>query len=303
MNCAADEDRSRVLCGCGIDIGTSLSKIVAARPGEELVFTLLKNNNCQDVVDYVMGMGMQFCGVTGGGALEFKHRLHHLREIGTAAVPDVFCTNEFASWGTGVIKLLPTSSGIKLPYLLGSIGTGTSILLVNGYSITRVGGSALGGGTILGLGRAVRPGCSFEEICELASQGKRCKVDLLLRDIYAPGEVCLAGNVTASNFGRLSGDNCPQAAAPDVMAGIMGLVGENIALIASGLMNTASTRNIVYAGTTLRHNPALCEVLIQAGKLLNHNVIILERGEFTGAVGAYQLGLSNWETDSDQFLP
>ena len=282
------------LRGCGIDIGGSLTKIAVVYPGEELIFNLLPEHNCQQVVDYVLKLGVQFCGVTGSGASEFKLRLRNLEEAGQERIPQVFCVNEFVAWGTGVGKLLPTSSGVELPYLLGSIGTGTSILLVNGFTITRVGGTALGGGTICGLGRLLWPGRTFEELCQLAERGKRSKVDLLLQDIYAPGQVGISGHTTASNFGRLASESVPRPPDSDLMAGIMGMVGENISLIASGFMPLARTHTIVYAGSTLRHNPALERVLTESAQLLNHRAVILERGEFTGAVGAYQLGLSSW---------
>lgn len=284
------------LCGCGLDIGGTLTKIAIARPGEELVLTFLKNYSCEEVLGHVINLGVQFCGVTGRGASEFRHRARCRRsEAKEEHIPQVFGVNEFVAWGAGASKLLPGSSGVELPYILGSVGTGTSLLFVNGVSISRVGGSALGGGTILGLGRALIPGSSFEEVCLLAQKGKRSGVDLLLKDIYPPGQVGIADNITASNFGRLAGDcEIERPSDADIMAGIMGMVGENIALIAAGMMNQCRTHTIVYAGSTLRNNPVLRAVLVRAGALLNHRAVILERGEFSGAVGAYQLGLSNW---------
>ncbi|MGM9999429.1 MAG: hypothetical protein ACI38Q_08620 [Candidatus Bruticola sp.] len=282
------------LCGCGLDIGGTLTKIAVARPGEELVLAFLKNYSCQEVLEHVMDLGVQFCGVTGSGAADLRHKARLYADQGRET-PKVFCVNEFVAWGAGASKLLPGSCGVELPYILGSVGTGTSLLLVNGVSITRIGGSALGGGTILGLGRALVPGSSFEDVCRLAADGKRSGVDLLLKDIYAPGQVGIADNITASNFGRLAGDR--EIARPsnaDIMAGIIGMVGENIALIASGMMNLYRTHTIVYAGSTLRNNFVLRKSLLRAGALLNHKAVILERGEFSGAVGAYQLGLSNW---------
>ena len=61
--------------------------------------------------------------------------------------------DEFDAWRAGAIRLLERQ-GEKPPErdLLVSLGTGTSMLLVEPGRANRVGGTALGGGTLLGLG-------------------------------------------------------------------------------------------------------------------------------------------------------
>ena len=283
--------------GVGIDIGSSLAKIAVAGQDGEFAFALMDNYSCKNLVNFVRDLEVRFCGVTGSGALDFKQKIKNLGNKKGVDIPEIFCSNEFVSWGAGAAKLLKsTSQKIEMPYLLGSIGTGTSIMLVNGLSITRVGGTALGGGTVMGLGRLLLGGGTFQEICSLADKGKSSKVDLLLKDIYKPGQVGISPKATASNFGKLADprrlkDN---ANLRDIMAGLMELVAENIALIASGLMNLYRVDTIVYAGSTLRNNRSLRSALINAGELLDHKVVILDQGEFSGAVGAYQLSLSNF---------
>ena len=58
------------------------------------------------------------------------------------------------------------------PFLLVNMGSGVSVLRVSGpEDFKRVGGTACGGATFLGLGRAL-VGCSdFDELMELASKG------------------------------------------------------------------------------------------------------------------------------------
>ena len=87
-------------------------------------------------------------------------------------------------------------------YLLVSVGTGTSILLVDGASVTRIGGTALGGGTLLGLAAGLLGTSDFDEIAALAQRGSRQTVDLLVSDIYPAGGIALAGDLTAANFGK-----------------------------------------------------------------------------------------------------
>lgn len=283
--------------GVGIDIGSSLAKIAVAGRDGDFAFALMDNYNYQNLVNFVRDLEVKFCGVTGSGALNFKQKMQNLGAKRRKPVPEVFCSNEFVSWGSGAAKLLKSNSKkVELPYLLGSIGTGTSIMLVNGLGITRVGGTALGGGTVMGLGRLLLGDGTFQEICSLADKGKSSKVDLILKDIYKPGQISISPKITASNFGKLADPrrlkDTPNTR--DIMAGLMKLVAENISLIVSGLMSLYHVDTIVYAGSTLRNNRSLRSALINAGDLLGHKVIILDQGEFSGAVGAYQLSLSNF---------
>jgi len=62
---------------------------------------------------------------------------------------------EFDAWASGSGRMM-AEVGIDPaePYLLVSLGTGTSAMLVRPGSVSRVGGTALGGGTVVGLGAA-----------------------------------------------------------------------------------------------------------------------------------------------------
>ena len=71
------------------------------------------------------------------------------------------------------------------PYVLVNIGSGVSVLLVNGEKdYKRISGTSIGGGTFLGL-CCLLTGCkTYEEAIELASKGDNTKVDKLVGDIY-----------------------------------------------------------------------------------------------------------------------
>lgn len=280
----------------GVDIGSSLAKIAVCGPDGELSFTLLDNCECQSVVKSVLELNVDFCGVTGSGVLDFKQAVRSLGVKEGKKVPAVLAVNEFVAWGVGAKRLLLNSEHKDLgsAYLLGSVGTGTSIMLINSFAVTRVGGTALGGGTILGLGKLLTHCRDFQEMCSLAVRGKRSKVDLFLNDIYAPGQVGISGKATASNFGGWVRDESHPPGEADIMAGIMGMVGENISLIASNLLTLHRLNTVVYAGSTLRKNPFLSSVLLGAAKILGHKAVILENGEFSGAAGAYQLALHDF---------
>lgn len=261
-------------------MGASLAKI-AVRDGQgRLSLHLLPSADPDAVAAEVLAAGAETVGVTGGGAPEVEARLRD--------VP--LRVNEFAAWGAGVRVLLRNSAlDVKEPFLLVSVGTGTSVMHVDGMAISRVGGTALGGGTVLGLG-SLLIGCgSFAELCDMAARGSRQRVDLLVSDIYGPGEIPLAGDLTAANFGRMARPGLERPAPEDLAAGIMAMVGENVALVTGGLAGTHRLKRVVYAGSTLRGNRVLTEVLTTITTLLGNRPTVLADGEFAGAVGALEL--------------
>jgi type II pantothenate kinase len=109
-------------------------------------------------------------------------------------------------------------------------------------------------------------------------------VDLLVRDLYGAGEIPLSGDLTAANLGRVTSRD-PR----DLAHAIVGLIGENVGLLAGALARQDGGReplDIVYAGSTLRSNPALRDVLAFVSSLTGATARFLPRGEFVGAVGA-----------------
>jgi len=270
----------------GVDVGATLAKI-ATRHGEAAPrFALAPASDLSRVARLVAAQAPATLGLTGGGAAE----LARLVEKDTARV------NEFAAWGSGASALLHENGHPESErHLLVSLGTGTSVMLVDGLAVTRVGGTALGGGTLVGLGALLLGEARFEALAALAASGDRRRVDLLVSDIYRAGEIALVGDLTASNFGKLgrggaadggAADGGARADAPDLAHALMGLVGENVALVCGGLAAALGVRRIVYAGSTLRGNEALADVLRGITAALGRQPVILPDGEFAGALGA-----------------
>ena len=265
----------------GIDSGASLMK-VAIRSGGEMVHEVLPAGDAAHAERLVAKLSPRRIGLTGGGASELSRRLG----------ADAVRVNEFAAWGAGAAALLDAEGReAPRPFLLVSLGTGTSVMLADRLSVNRVGGTALGGGTVMGLGALLLGNASFDEICALAARGDRRHVDMLVSDIYRPGEIALTGDLTAANFGKptLRDGHKPKPKPEDVAAAIMGLVGENVALICAGLAAPHGLRHIVFGGSTLRDNPALRDVLQNITGAFGRDPVFLELGEYAGAVGALEL--------------
>lgn len=260
----------------GVDVGSSLTKLAFQDPGGAVRYRLLGGSGRANLARTVERLRPSVLGLTGGGAAQLASQLAH----------QAVQVNEFRAWGTGANRMLASPPGHE-PYLLVSLGTGTSVMLVEGQDVRRMGGTALGGGTILGLGAALLQQDSFADTCALAAQGSRDSVDLLVRDIYPDPDRPLKGDLTASSFGRLARqDTAPPP--QDVAAAIMRLVGENVALIAGGHAQRQGLTRLVFGGSTLRNNPALAAVLQEVCGLLSLEACILEHGEFAGALGALE---------------
>ena len=128
----------------GVDVGSSLTKLAFQHPSGAVRYQLLGGSARSDIIRTVEQMNPAVLGLTGGGAASLASQLAH----------QAVQVNEFTAWGTGANRMLSRTQSHE-PYLLVSLGTGTSVMLVDGKDVRRMGGTALGGGTILGLGTAL----------------------------------------------------------------------------------------------------------------------------------------------------
>jgi type II pantothenate kinase len=270
----------------GLDLGATLVKAIYVRAGRPLApfeSYVCSARNHAALESFLEAHPARRIAATGGGAPRLTESWR--------GRPAILYVDEFESWGAGERVLLEGAGFTpSSPHLLVSLGTGTSFLAVaaNG-KVSRVGGTALGGGTIRGLGRLLAGESSHEALVSLARAGDRKKVDLLVGDLYRPGEISLDPSLTASNFGKPGLSRDPR----DLVNAAVGLLGENVALMAGAMarglprMKGASSRpTVVYAGTTLRHHDVLKEILADVTALAGADARFLPTGEFTGALGA-----------------
>lgn len=95
------------------------------------------------------------------------------------------------------------------PKLLVTIGSGVSLIKVNDFnSFDRVGGTMIGGGTLMGLSNLLTGINDFDRIIELAQSGTNSNVDMLVSDIYGDNSPFkeLAGDLLASSFAKVAQD-------------------------------------------------------------------------------------------------
>ncbi len=265
----------------GLDLGATLTKAVVVETGAPLTdfeTFLFPSNDRPAIASFLASRHDPALAATGAGARRLSRQF--------AGASPVALVDEFEAWGLGEEALLVRADFTpSRPHLLVSLGTGTSILRVDdGGRVVRVGGTGLGGGTLQGFGRLLLDESDYDALASLASQGDRRKVDLLVRDLYGAGETPLSGDLTAANLGHVASRD-PR----DLAHAIIGLIGENVGLIAGALAQrngAGAPLDIVYAGSTLRANAALRDVLAFTNSLVGARSRFLPHGEFVGAMGA-----------------
>ncbi|KAL0226831.1 hypothetical protein P9112_014155 [Eukaryota sp. TZLM1-RC] len=145
------------------------------------------------------------------------------------------------------------------PYLLVNVGSGVSILKVDGENeYARVSGSGLGGATFFAIAKLLlQEDCSYDTLLSMARKGDSRKVDMLVGDIYGSNysTIGLSSDVTAAFFGKLLNNQYMKVVEKEdlVRATLMMITG-NIAHIAYLNASKYGIKRILFAGHFFRHD-------------------------------------------------
>ena len=264
-----------------MDVGATLAKLAIRNPAGELRFRIVPSYAIEQAAQEVESLGPDTAGLTGAGAPQ----LRHLLSLDTTAV------SEFDAWSAGARALLARQGAAPTRRdLLVSLGTGTSVMVLEAGEARRVGGTSLGGGTLLGLAALCLGVADHDAFVDLAARGDRRKVDLLVGDIDPTGEFPLPAAFTAASMGKLARDGVAEAADPgDVAHALVGLVGESVGMLSGTLAVQHDVERILFGGSTLRGNRPLRDLLALFGPAYGKQALHLEDGSFAGALGALEI--------------
>ena len=270
----------------GIDVGGSTTKIVGFSKGEDgkkkLISPLFvratdpitsiygalgkftsENNLSLDDIDRIM--------ITGVGSTHLQGSIYSLKSY---TIP------EFSAVALGGLYL----SGLDEAIIV-SMGTGTAIIHAKKEGketkIDYLGGTGIGGGTLLGLTRKMTGVNTIEHIEELCSEGNLANIDLRVGDISKNAKLTgVNENLTASNFGKLS----DLATNGDIALGVANMVAETIAMISIFAARGHGVNNVVLLGNLTTINP-IREVFNNLDSF-GINFIIPENASFGTVIGA-----------------
>lgn len=263
----------------GIDVGGSTTKIVGFKNKTELIapifvratdpitslygafgkFTSENSLNLSDI-DKVM--------ITGVGSSYAKENIYNLG-----------CTHveEFHSVGRGGLYISSLDEAIVV-----SMGTGTAIVHARkGKEPEYMGGTGVGGGTLMGLSKQLIGMDTISHIERVAEDGDLSKIDLLINDIVKKDMGTMAETMTASNFGKVS----DLATKSDLALGIINMVFETVGMMSIFAARTHGLKDIVLIGnlTSVKQAPRTFETL---NKMFDVNFIIPELSQFGTVIGA-----------------
>ncbi|WKA55076.1 type II pantothenate kinase [Planococcus shixiaomingii] len=262
----------------GIDAGGTLIK-VAYTENESLQFIKFPIAEMDRVASWVNEQSDSKVCVTGGKAGVLLSLLNQeAREI-----------VEFEATHLGVKFLLARMELQEESYLVTNVGTGTSIHCIENDRQERIGGTGVGGGTLLGLSHLLTGVTDYEEIVRMASAGSRDRIDLKVKHIYEGKEPPISGELTASNFGNNLFAVAGELSKEELLATVIGLVGETVSTVSVHAAKQCGCSTIIYIGSSFFHNPLLKEVVTSYTLLRGATPLFLENGEFSGAVGAMSL--------------
>lgn len=263
----------------GIDTGGTLTKVAYFNEQHELQFQAFPSKDLQAVKQWIERRAdLEAIGATGG-------RTEQLREVVGEQHPLHYIV-EFEATIKGVRYLLQQEHHSFDRCIVVNVGTGTSIHYMNGAEHTRVGGTGIGGGTLIGLAGLMTGITDYAKIKDKAVQGQRNGIDLLVKDIYEGMDTPIDGNLTASNLGKIAIHHQFDQQPEDLLATVQGLVGEVISTLGIQYAWQYDVEEIVYIGSTLGDNVHLQRVIGDYTKLKKRKPIFLPHSGFAGALGA-----------------
>jgi type II pantothenate kinase len=261
----------------GIDIGGSTTKIVGLRDGVTMKPMQVK---ATDPITSLYGAFGRYLSenslllpdvseirVTGVGSSFVKDDIYGIKTVKV---------NEFNAIGLGGLYLTGLSNAIVV-----SMGTGTAFVHAKGDKFEHLGGTGVGGGTLLGLSSKLLGTRNFKNICELAAEGDISKIDLAVGDITKSEAGILKNETTASNFGKIS----DYANKNDIAAGLINMVCQTIGMLAYFASRFSGTNNIVLCGS-MTNIPDTSEYFSVINSLYGVNIFVPEDAEFATALGA-----------------
>ncbi|CAL2261436.1 unnamed protein product [Prunus armeniaca] len=182
------------------------------------------------------------------------------------------------------------------PYLLVNIGSGVSMIKVDGDGkFQRISGTNVGGGTYWGLGRLLTKCKSFDELLELSQLGDNRTIDMLVGDIYGGmdySKIGLSASTIASSFGKAISENkeLEDYSPEDISLSLLRMISYNIGQISYLNALRFGLKRIFFGGFFIRGHAYTMDTIsfaVQFWSKGDAQAMFLRHEGFLGALGAF----------------
>lgn len=278
----------------GIDVGGSTTKIVGFRKDDNGKIDMIEPQfvRAADPITSVYGAFGRFTSqnglelgdiscvmMTGVGSTFVRNPIYSL---------DCRSVSEFSSVGLGGLYLSGLSDAIVV-----SMGTGTALIHASRHDGTTateyLGGTGVGGGTLIGLSHKIIGVDTVEHIEQLCEGGDLNKIDLRVKDISDSSLFPSVNHeLTAANFGKLS----DLANKHDIALGIANMVAETIAMMAIFAARGNGVRDIVLTGNLSCVAPVR-KIIMGLSEAFDVNFVCPDNAQFATVIGSALLGLAD----------
>ncbi|KAI3779407.1 hypothetical protein L2E82_09124 [Cichorium intybus] len=285
-----------------------------------LKFETSKINECLDFIQskQLRCRGVQHCGfpasdkniikATGGGAFKFADLFKEKLDISLDKVEEM---SSLVSGANFLLKAVPSEAFTYVngqrnyvqidhndlyPYLLVNIGSGVSMIKVDGDGkYERVSGTSVGGGTFWGLGKLLTKCKSFDDLLEMSHQGNNRVIDMLVGDIYGGMDylkIGLSSTAIASSFGKAISENkeLEEYKPEDVARSLLRMISNNIGQIAYLNALRFGLKRIFFGGFFIRGHAYTMDTISVAVDFWSKGeakAMFLRHEGFLGALGAF----------------
>ncbi|XP_075503373.1 pantothenate kinase 2 isoform X2 [Primulina tabacum] len=187
-------------------------------------------------------------------------------------------------------------SNDMFPYLLVNIGSGVSMIKVDGDGVfQRVSGTNVGGGTYWGLGKLLTKCKCFDELLELSQRGDNRTIDMLVGDIYGGmdySKIGLSASTIASSFGKTISENkeLEDYRPEDISLSLLRMISYNIGQISYLNALRFGLKRIFFGGFFIRGHAYTMDTISFAVHFWSKGeaqAMFLRHEGFLGALGAF----------------
>ena len=227
----------------GIDIGSTNVKIVLI-DNEKIVkklFFYMEAKKFVNLLDRSINFELTIKDsiyITGVGSSYIKNNKKLSSLVDNKKI---IIVSEIDALSKGALRLTKLSNALVV-----SCGTGTAFIKASIGSAVHLGGSGVGGGTIVGLSTLFGITDDIEKIKSYALDGNTNNLDSLIEDITLKSTKLLAPNVTAANFGKVKINKKYNKC--DISSSILNMVYQTIAMLSVFAARSINENNVILVG-------------------------------------------------------